>query len=353
MRYVLVFFWLGGCSEYTLEGDSSPPPPAVQDWSPIPGGADLFQELPPSSDGLGGVTGIICTPDGEGVVIGATVWVDVGSDRIETLTDTEGRFVLSGLPVGVHEIIAEKGSFETSFEVLIQADIELELAEEECLSGEIDIAVISGEFDSIEDVLLDMGLVYDLYPGMWDHTATDLLRDPAALGEYDVVMINCDMMLEWAAHWYEVSTNLEAFVADGGSLYVSDWAFYVLESTFPDMIDFVGNDMDGFEVATGPAVTVEAHVVDSVFAAALGASHTEVEFDQAGWVVPESLGTGVAMVQAEVTVETWFDGEVTLTSPLVVRLDHGLGAAFYTSFHNEAQVSDDVSVLLKQIVESL
>ena len=80
---------------------------------------------------------------------------------------------------------------------------------------------------------------------------------------------------------------------------------------------------------------------------------TDIEFDQAGWAVAEGVGDGEVLVEAEVTVDSWTMGELTLFAPLLVRLDHGAGSVFYTSFHNEAQVSDDVSILLEQIVENL
>jgi hypothetical protein len=69
--------------------------------------------------------------------------------------------------------------------------------------------------------------------------------------------------------------------------------------------------------------------------------------------VPQSVGDGVVLVEGEVTVQDWTGTTMTFMSPLLVRLDHGAGSVFYTTFHNEAQVTGDVAILLEQIVESL
>ena len=350
-RALWIVVLLAGCSEYQLEGQS---PDEPQPLDLLNTGA-VGDVLPPAEAvqlGVGAVSGLICGPDEE-PVIGAVVWIQAGDTRYETVTDGAGEFVLEEVPAGIHDVIAEKGSYQTTFTVQIEPGVLVELAQEECLNGDIDIGVVSGEFDAIEGVLDEMGLAYTVFPGLRDTATTALLRDPVALAEYEVLMINCDWGLEWGGYRHEITTNLEEYVYNGGSLYVSDWSFFVVESTFPDMIDFVGNDHDSFEAVVGPAGGFHAQILDPVFATALGKTETEIDFDQSGWVVAEAVGSGEVLIEAEVTVETWTDGEVTLTSPLLVRLEHGDGDVFYTSFHNEAQVSDDVATLLKQIVENL
>jgi hypothetical protein len=228
---------------------------------------DLLPDLKvPQRDGVGGVTGLICTPSGDAPVVGAVVWVEIGSERLESTTGVDGRFVLEGLPVGVHELTAEKGSFLTTFAVQIAADQIVELAVDECLDGDIDIAVVAGMFDAIESVLDDLSLDYTLYPALADPSTTALLRDPIALAEVDILLINCDLELQWTSYRHEIVANLDDFVQNGGSLYVSDWSAFVVESIFPDMIDFVGDDMDPFASLLGPSGVVQARVLDPVFA---------------------------------------------------------------------------------------
>ena len=108
-----------------------------------------------------------------------------------------------------------------------------------------------------------------------------------------------------------------------------------------------------WEPLAGPAGSVSAEVLDSGLQAALGTSEANVMFDQSSWAVAQTVGDGIALVEAEVTVVDLWGTESTLVSPLVVRLDHGEGTVYYTAFHNEAQLTGDMLVILEQIVENL
>jgi hypothetical protein len=348
MRWKLCsIFLIMSCSDYDLSK-------LEKTVDPLPFETTLVPERePPAPVGVGAVTGVICATDGEGPVVAAEVWVEIDSVQYSDQTDAEGLFLLEDLPAGTHTVTAEKGSFSTTFEVLIEENQLLELPVEECLDGNINIAVIQGEFDSIENVLLSMAIEFDLYPVISSADSVALLRDPSALAAYEILLINCDFALEWGGHQHEITQNLAEFVANGGSLYVSDWSFYVLETTFPDAIDFLGNDLDPWEPLAGPQGSVTAQVVDEDLKASLGKDEAEVVFDQWGWAVPQAVGDAVVLVEASVTVVDLWGTESSFVSPLVVRLDHGDGTVYYTAFHNEAQITGDMLVILEQIVENL
>jgi hypothetical protein len=302
---------------------------------------------------MGDITGVICATDAQGPVVGAEVWVLTDMAMHSDQTDADGVFLLEGLPAGEHTVYAAKGSFSTSFDVVIEEDELLELAVEECLEADIDIAVFKGQFDSIEDVLEGMAIDFDLYPELSSTESMSLLVDSTALGEYEILFFNCDMALGWTGHQNEITENLAEYVANGGSLYVSDWSFFVLETTFPDAIDFLGNDYDIWDPLAGPSGEITAVVMDENLQAALGSSEATVMFDMGEWAVPQTLGDGVALVEAQVTAVDMWGIETSLVSPLVVRLDHGEGTVYYTTFHNEPQLSGDMLVILEQIVENL
>ena len=70
-----------------------------------------------------------------------------------------------------------------------------ELVDPECLDGsDTKIAVVAGEFDSIESLLSQFGFNYDMY-GTYDYL--DLLLNPALLEQYDIVFFNCGMPFSW------------------------------------------------------------------------------------------------------------------------------------------------------------
>ena len=116
------------------------------DWS---ASTDPFVEA-------GAVEGRVCAPDGETYLSLATVTVLTDYGNVTGLTDGEGYFLIDAIPVGTWPIIVEKGSFSVSHEVTIEAGQRTSLATEVCVPldpGTVDIAVVTGSYDSIEDVL--------------------------------------------------------------------------------------------------------------------------------------------------------------------------------------------------------
>ena len=350
-RLLLPLFIGLSCSDYGLtgpKGEEQGGSGAEDTDDPVIDTAD-----PDESGPTGGVTGIICATDGDGPVVGATVWVEVDGSRITTETDGDGVFLLEGLPEGIHTITAEKGSFQTTFEVLIEGPAIVELAEEECLSGDIDIAVFEGDFDSVEDVLVGMGLEPDVYPGVDTPGGAALLLDPAALAEYEIVLINCDIALGWTGDPATLTANLRSYVEQGGSLYVSDWAAFVVESTFPDAIDFLGDDASGWDHLMGEGGPLTADVRDPVLQTALGSAQADIMFDLPGWSVAEGVGDAEVLVDASISVMDFSGTMQNLTAPLLVRFERGDGVVTFTAFHNEPQATSDMRVILEQLVESL
>ena len=75
----------------------------------------------------------------------------------------------------------------------------------------------------------------------------------------------------------------------------------------------------------------------------------EVIFNQGGWVVIDSVADDVeVLVEADIQYDDPVTGEIaTRTSPLVVAFDVGAGRVVFTSFHNEAQITDDARDVLR------
>src|SRR5688572_20587608 len=80
---------LCGCSEYGVKGpvangmDTTQPEPVQPEDEPEEPGA-------PPAQGFGAIEGQVCSPDGEGWVVGAFVWVEHDEGRSEAQTDGEG-----------------------------------------------------------------------------------------------------------------------------------------------------------------------------------------------------------------------------------------------------------------------
>jgi hypothetical protein len=250
-------------------------------------------------------------------------------------TDAEGDYDFGALECGTEfTLFAKKGSFMLNIDITVNCEdtdededytdeiVELDDIEfdEDCgLSDEYDadinpeddpgaayavsdscdfdianMAVITGEFDQIENVLAKLGYGEIDASGRFDVTqpydftivdgtgalsdeefmnVDEFLTDADLMSEYDIIFINCGIDESSLAGNVDVQTNLMTYVSDGGKLYVTDWSYGFLENTFPWFINFYqgGEDHEHAETygealeGTG-GITVDADVKDSVLA---------------------------------------------------------------------------------------
>ena len=358
-----------GCTEYKLGSaeDALAPDDTAE---PTEGEGDGPTELEDPSGDDGQITGRVCDPSGseeDGWVVGAYVYTNYDSngdgvdDAIsEDSTDEAGRFRLDGLPTGRDYIVyVVKGSFEATFEVTLTTGT-YEIPEEECRLQPPNIAVVTGDYDHIEDIISDMGLDFTTYDGTFGATEyRSFLTDPTAMAEYDIIFFNCGVSQSWLTMEREIiRENIRSFVSNGGSIYVSDWAYFFVELPFPAKIDFYGDDLEYGAPMVGSEGSVSANVIDVTMAAIIGSVGADINFDLPMWVVVEGLGPDVnVLLEAEVTVAAGFGTFTTLPSaPIAARFDIGEagGRVIYTAFHNEhAATTLDMTDILEEIILSL
>jgi hypothetical protein len=171
-------------------------------------------------------------------------------------TSFDGSFRLRGVPAGTFPLVARLGRFQRVATITATACIEnrvdadpdtgnkgLRLPRKKGELAPLDrlprIAVISGDYDQIECVLKRIGVdELDMYNGRATGTTNPpaiaeqatLLGDGKRLFSYDIVVVNCtDNQYQSLLANATVKQNLESFVASGGRLYVTDWAYDVIE----------------------------------------------------------------------------------------------------------------------------
>jgi hypothetical protein len=173
------------------------------------------------------------------------------------------------------------------------------------------IYVTSPRWDNIGEVLRSMGVMFQPFKGAYD---------------CDLLFINCGTKdrLDPA--------SLQRFVDAGGCAYASDLTSSLIADAFPGMFRFAGSGRPGM---------VAANVVDHELRDVVGGS-TTVRFDMTKWSVLEGC-QGQTLVEAA-------QGTAYAGRPLMVEVEFGDGAVFYTSFHNRAQVSEQEKVLLQLLV---
>lgn len=208
---------------------------------------------------------------------------DCGFPSTAVRGEADGTFVLSEVPAGWVYLVVQKGQFRRIRLVEVTADerleVPLELTElpvsHDPVNGDTvpRIVIGTGRFDAIEDVFakLRMGPIsptfsfdYDAYvadPGQWpvelmlyqtpralddenrELTApsfVELLGDLDRMQTYHFIVVPCAEYNTYGTVMTSagVRDNVRTFVNEGGKLYVTDYAYDVLEQVFPEYIDF-------------------------------------------------------------------------------------------------------------------
>lgn len=337
LSLALPLMLLAACSSDSDDSKSGGSGPIDDDtqFEPAPQGEDRPGSLPsPTVDcaaGEGTLQGRFLAPNGTTPVAGAFVYV--ASGNCWAGTDKDGYFALTGLPMEETTVRAEKGLFRSEVKATPGTDT---------LSLQVDptsvrFAYVPGIFDTIEEVLGRLGFSAEEI----DATAFTAER----LADYDAVFLNCGLDPAPA----EDPAALEAlrtYVEGGGVLYASDWAEMYVKGAFPNAVNFASPD-----TRIGDSGTHEAKVLDAGLARALGRDTATITFDAPVWAVVDSVPSSTRVLVSGPVVT--MDGVELADRPYMVQFEAGEGRVTYTSFHNEAQTTQDVDTLLEQLLFQL
>jgi SAM-dependent methyltransferase len=328
----------------------------------------------------GQISGRLCDPADARGILGARVWVvleygDGTSRELETRSDEEGRFLLAEIPVGEYDVFIARGSFRAEVsDVLVVEGETTALAEDEaCLAPDVRFRVYDGH-DRVEEVLDRLGYpVTDLVDTRHDdHDESTPSWLVESFGEYtsfkdeDILFINCASH-EWALdnaspdEVAQVVANLRRFIAEGGSLYLSDWAYDLLELLYPEAVTWYGDDAVRNDAQRGIAQIFVGAVVDEELTALLGRDRAALRYDTGRIAVPVLLGPGARpMIEADIEVRDE-DGTVRLLTAVPVLFEfrpllggaQSPGRVIFTTFHNGATNTEAMDEVLRAIVYSL
>jgi hypothetical protein len=248
-----------------------------------------------SSDNLSGklsLSGKFVTPNGIDAVAKASVKLYDGSTLVkESVTDSKGEFTLNKLTPGEYDLKISKGLFKASRTVTLE-DIDdiIDFVLENIVITDIpNIAVVTGNYDNIETVLYDIGLVdpltqeplFDIIDGQdisgrshenghhhsdvanrpfnpqlnpnTDFGFGEFIQSPELLSNYDIIFLNCGLSEDRT----QFSNNLNEYVSNGGLLYSTDYAFVYLDDITNNGEDYI----DFYEPhRTGSSLSTEAEI---------------------------------------------------------------------------------------------
>lgn len=335
---------------------------------------------------VGKVCGAEVAGEPGGPLAGARVFVVQPIDGViyedETLPD--GSFTIAGIPTspnpGPLQVRAEKGGFTFTwndvpvFPISEEPDGTELTAEVGCQplvpDDERRYLVVQGTFDKIEQVLDRMELTnVDLIEGVPANPADDWINNAFGnadiLADYDAVFVNCgvdesDFILGMSP---AIKQNLKDYIENGGSLYVSDWSYDLIEAVWPEKINFLADDLRNSDAEHGEDGTYRMSVVEPGLADYVGADEVDIGF---------SFGNFAIATQLEAGVTTYLRGDVgyrvngtvsTLPdTPLTVGFTVGSGRVIFTSFHQESdgegnteelEVDGPEDLVLRYIIFSL
>jgi hypothetical protein len=320
--------------------------------------------------GPGSIEGRVCDPgQGQGI-FGADVYVVSKGKKVATTTDGHGDFTLSDVPPGTYTLFVEKGSFSTSqANIKVAEDKATQLPQEQCIKPEASQMLVVSGHDSVESVLTKLGydnflLVESHYN---DHTSStpswflQAFSDESKIASYDIVFINCGAH-EWSLDDFDQTQvnaavdNLRTYVKNGGQLYISDWAYDIMNRLYPDAATWYG---DGTENAAQKAVaqSFTGNVVDTNLAGALGKSTASIVLPQSQVAIATSLGaTSTALITADLDIETSRNHTEHMTDIPVLfetKPADATGRVLFTSFHNGTANTSDMDEVLRAIVFTL
>lgn len=358
---------------------------------PDAGDVDAGLVLP--SCRLGGVTGRVCAPDKRTWVSGASVSV-TGQDcngtdfTVTAESAADGTFTLADIPAGSRRLHAVLGAFTQDYDVTVVPGATSTIPDDQlCVAQkQTRIAVVTGPGDQIENLLTGLGLQFDTFAGdatNFDVVAAPFLSDLTRLKNYDLVFIDCaagkrasSSTVDLGPGERTIASALHDYVAQGGSLYASDWALVFPAVAYPNKMHFklngggsVANPFDATHLMGYAPQTLRADITHPALATFVGKSTIDVAFPHQGganslhWGLFDGIdASGDVLIQAS-TAKLCATSSTSCSSagasinnvPLAVTFKLGPaggrgGNLVYTSFHNIAQPSDDVSLVLKYIV---
>lgn len=233
------------------------------------------------------------------------------------------------------------------------------------------LAVVTGDFDHMEEVLDHLAVDYVPYDGYIFQAAYDQDIKPDALGLeseslytgqvegqpeidlYDAIFINSGARGFGAYVYNSLDSDdsvlknqasldqIRAWVEAGGNLVVSDWAYDLVEALWPDAIDFARDDTVVDDAQCGTSERVSASVLGDEMQAALdGVTEVELVYDYSYWTPIEAVDAATDVyLRGDVTWrQSAAEGEVSLEdAPLLVGFDAGAGRVIFSTFHWRAQ----------------
>ncbi|WP_449388128.1 hypothetical protein [Chryseobacterium lineare] len=234
------------------------------------------------------LTGKVMSQNGTKPIGGASVFTFDDKYKIYyTTSDAEGNFMLEA-PAGNRKIYIQTGNgsnFRTEISAMVKDNETLTLdASQTKLNQVAKIAYVKGTYDKIEDIIQILG-----------YTATEITNNDLAnlttIAQYDIIFLNCGSRNNYSTNpglYSAIDANLAIFVANGGSIYASDWdvAYLVGGTTNTNNCSLAGGFVPDSKLCSkniGNSGTLGATVTNTGLTTALGFNTLNIDYDLGAW----------------------------------------------------------------------
>lgn len=235
----------------------------------------------------GKLSGKVMSQNGSKPIGGASVFTFDEKYKIYyTTSDAEGNFTLEA-PIGDRKVYIQTGdgsNFRTEISTSVKHNETANLnANQTKLNQVAKIAYIKGAYDKIEDIIQNLG-----------YTATEItnadLANITTIAQYDIIFLNCgsrNYTLNQSIY-PAIDANLATFVANGGSIYASDWdvAYLVGGTDNTNACLLPGGFVPDSKLCstnTGTSGIVPATINNAGLSSALGFNTLNIDFDLGLW----------------------------------------------------------------------
>jgi len=265
----------------------------------------------------GKLSGKVMSQNGTKPIGGASIFTFDDKYKIYyTTSDSDGNFTLEA-PVGNHTIHIQTGNgsnFRTEIAATVKNNETVNLNVNQTKLNQVaKIAYLEGSFDKIEDIIQTLGYNATLI------TNADL-ANINTIAQYDIIFLNCGSR-KYSTNqslYPAIDANLAIFVANGGSIYASDWdvSYLVGGTDYTSNCSPTGGFVPDTKLCsnnTGSSGIIPATVNNAGLSTALGFNTLNIDFD---------LGTWQKITNYDPTYWEVLVKETSSNSPLMIRSNH-------------------------------
>lgn len=351
------------CSSSERTGFGDAPPPVDEAGAPPPAlGGDAANTLTVNVN----ISGTVYAPNGTLPLSNALVYVTSeppaaipdGAYCDQCVKIQEGTFAVSApdgkfeiktdLPKGKVYVVVQKGQFRRVRPLDIEKEGAVDLSKDETtLPGRSDpskgddipkmvVLKDDADFDVIDESLKKLGITeFDV------KTDRSLLLDETGLDKYHVVFIPCGMSEDETSTSPQAQANMQAYVAKGGKLYVTDWSYEFVRQPFPGFLSWEGETATLGSAASGDEWDAPATAADQGLADWLAATGDSTFTVEGNWTTIKDVitqkGKNPKGDEVDIVPKVWVTAQKGQQQyPTTVSFENQCGRVLFSTYHTES-----------------